>query len=142
MRTRDIAALSFLIVCGISGAAEPERAKGLSVHMLPDRIAQINHQVGGFGIKSGDGTGSTYSDAIQVVTFFQTLPSATQENGIWVVTTHPSAYSENERTELKKLVALCVEKKIPVFTCRGSELPGGWKRSDVPAGWDDSASTH
>ncbi len=110
--------------------------------MLPDRIAQINHQTGGFSIKSVDGIGSTYPDAIQLIAFFQTLPRSTQENGIWVVTTHPSAYSENERTELKKLVALCVEKKISVFTCRGSELPGGWKRSNVPTGWNDSTSMY
>jgi hypothetical protein len=29
-----------------------------------------------------------------------------------------------------------------VFTCRGSELPAGWKRGDVPSGWNDSSDAH
>lgn len=68
--------------------------------------------------------------------FFKTLSGSTRENGIWVVTTNPSAYSETERAKLKTLVALCDEKRIPVFTCRGSELPNGWKRSELPTGWN------
>ena len=124
-----------LAIC--AAGTEPERTKGLSVHMLPDRVAHINGDSGGFAVRAGDGRESLYSDAIQLLAFFQTLSRSIQENGIWVVTTSPSAYSPNERANLRALVALCNEKKIPFFTCRGSELPGGWKRSQVPTGWDD-----
>jgi hypothetical protein len=139
MRTREIAVLTLLVTLAVCAAGEPERAKGLSVHMLPDRVAQIDGGHGGFSAKAADGTESTYADAKQLVAFFQTLLTATQENGIWVVTTHPSSYSESERTKLKALITLCDKKKIPVFTCRASELPGGWKRSEVPTGWNDSS---
>lgn len=137
MRTRDIVtylSLAMLVTCV---ASEPERSKGLSVHMLPDRVAQFNGHTGGFIVRNADNDESNYSDAQQLVAFFQTLSAPIRENGIWVVTTDPSAYSENERTKLKTLVALCGEREIPIFTCRGSELPNGWKRSTVPTGWDE-----
>ena len=89
-----------------------------------------------------NGTESMYSDVRQLVAFFQTLSAPILENGIWVITTNPSAYSDIERAKLKTLVGLCEEKKIPVFTCRGSELPNGWKRSDVPTGWNDPVSAN
>lgn len=140
MRIRFFTVL-LLVVFAISTTAEPQRERGLSVHMLPDRVAQINGGSGGFSAKAADGTESTYSDQSQLVAFFQTLSASVQENGIWVVTTNPSAYSEIERAKLKALVQLCDEKKIPIFTCRGSELPNGWKRSDVPTGWNETAAT-
>ena len=112
-------------------AAEPDRAQGLSVHMLPDRVAQIDGRSGGFTVDS-----KTYSDATQLLDYFHSLPAAKHENGIWVVTTSPSAYSSAEREKLRALITSCQQQKIPVFTCRGSELPDGWKRSDVPNGWN------
>jgi hypothetical protein len=142
MKARAIAALVWLVTLAVCAASEPDRAKGLSVHMLPDRVAQIDRGHGGFTARDASGAESSYVDAKQLVAFFQTLPAPTQENGIWVVTTHPSAYSDSERAKLKALIALCDEKKIPVFTCRGSELPSGWKRSGVPTGWNNSNETH
>jgi hypothetical protein len=142
MRIREIVVLTWLVTLAICAAGEPERAKGLSVHMLPDRVAQIDGGRGGFSARAADGTESICADAKQLVTFFQTLSTPTQENGIWVVTTHPSSYFKSERTKLKALITLCDEKKIPVFTCRGSELPGGWMRSEVPTGWLDSSEAH
>jgi hypothetical protein len=120
-----------LVTAAICFGAEPDRAKGLSVHMLPERVAQISGKSGGFTVES-----QTYSDATKLVDYFHSLPATTQENGIWVVTTHPSAYSALEREKLRALVALCQQQKIPIFTCHGSELPAGWKRSEVPSGWD------
>ena len=122
---------AMLFAAAICCTAEPDRAKGLSVHMLPERVAQINGKSGGFTVES-----QTYAEAAKPVDYFHSLPAATQENGIWVVTTHPSAYSASEREKLRALVALCQQQKIPIFTCRGSELSTGWKRSEVPSGWD------
>src|SRR5438046_1180819 len=116
------ALLPFAIVLAATTciAGEPERTKGLSVHMLPERVAQISGKSGGFTVES-----QTYADATQLLAYFQTLSAATQENGVWVVTTHPSAYSAAERDKLRALIAQCQQRKIPVFTCRGSELTAG-----------------
>jgi hypothetical protein len=125
---------AMLATTAICFAAEPDRAKALSVHMLPERVAQISGKSGGFTVES-----QTYADAAKLVEYFHSLPVTTQEKGIWVVTTHPSAYSAPEREKLRALVALCQQQKIPIFTCRGSELPSGWKRGEVPTGWNASS---
>jgi len=142
MKTRDVATVAWLAMFAVCCASEPDRAKGLSVHMLPDRVAQIDGGHGGFTARDVNGAESTYADGKQLVAFFQTLPVPTQENGIWVVTTHPSAYSPAEHEKLPALIELCRQKNVPIFTCRGSELPGGWKRSELPSGWNDSSETH
>jgi hypothetical protein len=131
---RAFAIIAVALAAATSFAGEPDRAKGLSVHMLPERVAQISGKSGGFTLES-----QTYADATELLSYFHTLSAATQENGIWVVTTHPSVYSAAEREKLRALIAQCQKEKIPIFTCRGSELSTGWKRSEVPSGWDASA---
>jgi hypothetical protein len=136
MRAYDLACFLWLSTLAICSGGEPDRAKGLSVHMLPDRVAQIDGHSGGFTV--GDSQ-TTYARPAELVAYFHTLPATTQENGLWVVTTHPSAYSAAERETLGALIALCQQQKIPISTCRGSELPTGWKRGEVPAGWNTSS---
>jgi hypothetical protein len=55
-----------------------------------------------------------------------------QENGVWIVVTNPDAYSDSEKALLEDVKAACRRAKIPVFICRASELPSGWKRYDQP----------
>jgi len=119
------AILIFLLSASLLLAAEPTREGGVSVHFLPDRVAKISGERGGFTVKDPP---ATYAEPKDLLAHFQRLPASVHENGIWIVTTHPSSYSETEQAKLKSLAALCAEKKIPVFTCRGSELPKGWKR--------------
>jgi hypothetical protein len=53
-----------------------------------------------------------------------------QENGVWIVTTHPNEYSEPEKLILEDIKALSRREKIPLFIVRGSQLPSGWQRYD------------
>ena len=112
-------------------AEEPTRADGLSVHMLPDRVAEIGGGHGGFTVTdpTTHQRGSTCTQPEELLAYFQHLAAPIQQNGIWIVTTHPDSYSDSENARLKSLISLCVEKKIPVYTCRGSELPKGWQRA-------------
>ena len=128
MKTIPILLLAASVLIG----AEPTREGGLTVHMLPDRVAKINAQHGGFTITNpaNKEPGTTYAEPKQLVTYFLSLPAEVQWNGIWIVLTNPAAYSETEQAKLKSLVALCAGKKIPLFTCRASELPKGWKRAE------------
>lgn len=113
-------------------AAEPTREEGLSVHMLPDRVARIRGEHGGFTIAdpATKERGATYAKPKELLAYFLGLPASVQKNGIWIVTTHPSSYSEAEETTLKSLAVLAAEKKVPIYTCRASERPNGWKRLD------------
>ncbi len=89
MKARGTALVGWFAAAAFCTAGEPDRAKGLSVHMLPDRVAQIDRQSGGFTATDAGGT-HIYSAAAQLLVYFHTLPAAMQENGLWVVTTHPS----------------------------------------------------
>lgn len=119
----------FLLAVPLMIAAGPSREDGLSVHMLPDRVAAIDHSHGGFTVTDPafHRPGDTFAEAKDLLAYFQHLPATVQQNGIWVVTTHPTSYSESEQAKLKTLITLCGEKKIPIYTCRASELPQGWK---------------
>ena len=99
--------------------------------MLPDRVAKIGGEHGGFTVTdpTTKARGSTYGDPKDLFAYFQHLSAATQQNGIWVVTTHPTSYTDTEQSKLKALITLCTGKSIPIYTCRGSELPNGWKRA-------------
>jgi hypothetical protein len=123
--------LLLLLTASVLVAADPRREAGLSVHMLPDRIAKISGEHGGFTVTdpATNAKGATYAEPQELFAYFQGLPAATQQNGIWVVTTHPTSYSEAEQAKLKALNSLCADKSIPIYTCRGSELPNGWKRA-------------
>jgi hypothetical protein len=120
---------------GLAVAAEPQRSDGLSVHMLPKRVADISKQKAGFTISQQGGSKPpkdtpTMETAQALVDYLKKLSPEIQQNGIWVVTTHPESYAAKETKNLDRLKEICTKDKIPLFTCRGSELPDGWKRQD------------
>jgi len=123
------ALLILLVTASTMFVGAPTRQDGLSIHMLPDRVAKIGGEHGGFTVTdpATRASGATYAEPKELLAYFQRLPMSVQLNGIWIVTTDPSAYAESEKGKLKALATLCGEKKIPVFICRASELPKGWK---------------
>lgn len=126
---------NFLIVATVALAAEPQRTGGLSVHMLPKRVADISKTTAGFtisqlGSAKPPKSTPTMETAKALVGYFQKQSPEIQQNGIWVVTTHPDSYTEAEIKNLDQLKEICTKDKILLFTCRGSELPDGWKRQD------------
>lgn len=98
--------------------------------MLPDCVAKLGDEHGGFTVTNPitKERGTTYATTKELLAYFQHLPKGAQQNGIWIVTTDPDSYSESEQTKYKELIALCIEKKIPIYTCRAIDLPKGWKR--------------
>ncbi len=121
--------LFLLLIASTLSAAEPTREGGLSVHLLPDRVATLSGGHGGFTVTdpATRQPGETYARPEELLDYLSRLPPAIRENGIWIVTTNPSAYAESEQAKLKSLAKLCAEKKIPLYICRASELPKGWK---------------
>lgn len=53
--------------------------------------------------------------------------SEVQSNGLWVVLTNPASYGEEENELLADVIKRATKEDIPVYTCRASELPRGWK---------------
>ena len=128
---RIIIALA-LLVMAVTTQAELWRDRGLSLHMLPKRVADLSGSKWGFTITLPDGNtpDKTIQSAAELKTYFTSLPADIQDNGIWIVTTDPAAYCDAEKQVMDDVKQMCIKDNIPLFICRGSELPNGWQRID------------
>jgi hypothetical protein len=98
-----------------SNEAKSDRAKWGFVISLPgDNRAPIDKPVS--------------QSAKALVGALRQQPVAVQQNGIWLFVTNPAAYSAAEKSIVEDLKRLCKKEKIPLFICRGAELPNGWRR--------------
>jgi hypothetical protein len=118
----------------VAPVAAQQRSQGVSVHMLPKRVGQMGNMAWGFTIDPGPANGrgrvAAIAEASNLVKYFQAQSPEVQQNGLWIVITHPDAYSEEELAQLEQLKSLCRSEKIPLFICRASQLPDGWVRYD------------
>lgn len=113
--------------------AEPNRSKGISMHMLPERVAKLDGRPWGLWVSYAEylkpEPGQPVLQSVQdYIAFIEKQSPSVQENGVWIVTTNPNAYSKSEIELLDQIKALSKEKGIILFICRGAELPDGWKR--------------
>lgn len=140
MKKYLIATLVMLLFASWTYAdSEVSRNRGVSIHMLPRRVAQQDNTGSmkwGFGISAVGGQAVprnkyVFQAADKLIEFYRTLPKDAQQNGVWIVTTHPNAYSEPEKKLLQEVKELCIKENIVLFTCRGSQLPNGWQRITV-----------
>ena len=126
--------LALLFALAIVANAEPVRDTGLSLHMLPDRVAKLGGDRGGFTITDPitHARGRTIPEVKAIFQYIDSLPQKIKDNGVWIVYTHPSSYEDKEKQKLTELIGMCVENKIRVFTCRASELSAKkWKESQI-----------
>ena len=127
--------MSLLFTASWALAAAPERERGVSMHMLSKRIADLQGQKWRFIIAytaylQPEKQQPILQSVEEIRAFFSKQDRAVQQNGIWVVVTHPDAYSEPEKALLEALKALCRKEKIPLFIARAAQLPHGWQRYD------------
>ena len=116
-------------------AAAQERSQGISVHMLPKRVADIGGRPWGFTVDYSPRLKAAsphlvLQTAEDMLSFIHKQATGVQQNGLWIVTTNPDAYSDAEKTLLEDVKSMCRQEGIPLFICRASELPNGWKRFD------------
>lgn len=137
--TRSVAIVLFVFtVCIFSIAlSSPERSKGISIHMLPKRVADLGGQKWGLAVTYAkylkfEGNAPTLQSTKEFLSFVRQQDKEVQENGVWIVITDPDAYSAPEKALLEDVKVLCQKEFIPLFVCRGVDLPNGWKRYDKP----------
>jgi hypothetical protein len=116
-------------------AAAQERSQGISVHMLPKRVAGIGGMAWGFTVDysprlKAESPWPVLQTVEAVRSFIRKQDAGVQRNGLWIVTTHPDAYSEAEKALLESVKSMCRQEGIPLFICRASQLPNGWVRFD------------
>ena len=136
MKRAGMTALAILLAATFALAATPERSKGVSMHMLPKRVADLGGDKWGLTVTASsyltpDAGSTTLQTAAEFLAFVQKQNSSVKENGVWIVTTNPDAYSEQEKSFLTEVIAVCVKEKVPLFIARGSQLPNGWKRYNL-----------
>src|SRR4051794_10662458 len=113
---RRLLAILFLMVplatASFAFAAAPERSKGISVHMLPKRVADLGAKKWGFVISYAEYLKPEREQPVlqspsEFLTFVRKQDKSVQENGAWIVTTHPDAYSGSEKELLEDVKVLC-----------------------------------
>jgi hypothetical protein len=124
-----------LTLFAVAVASDPERAKGISLHMLPKRVADISGQKWGLTVDFASYLRTESEQRVlqtrdELVAFVRKQDKNVQDNGVWIVVTHPDAYSDSEKTLLEDIKRVSREQHIPLFISRASELPNGWKRYD------------
>jgi hypothetical protein len=122
-----------LVLAILAVAAPPERAKGISMHQLPKGGADLGGRKWGFTVTpssllTADAGSLTFQTPDEFLAFVQKQSASVRENGVWIVTTHPDAYFEEEKDLRNQVIAVCEKNSIPLFITRASELPNGWKR--------------
>ena len=127
--------LVLLVGAGLVAAKAQERSQGISVHMLPKRVADIGGQPWGFTVDHSphlktEPNPVALQTVAEVLSFVRKQDAGVQENGLWIVTTSPDAYSADEKKLLEEVKSMCRREKIPMFICRASQLPDGWSRFD------------
>jgi uncharacterized FlgJ-related protein len=120
----------------ITGAsAAQDRYRGVSAFQLPIRVAKLDGSPWGIAVDYSpilkpESRQPVFQTAAELVFFFRKQDAAVQENGIWIVVTHPDAYSDKEKALLEDVKSMSRREKIPLFICRAAQLPNGWQRFD------------
>ncbi len=134
MKTRNALALLYLFTVPLFCvyADEPVRQKGVSAHMLPKRVADLGG-IGAWGFQIDLNpllkpeverpVLQTPEGLLQYVR--KQIPEVIS-NGVWIVTTHPTAYSDQEKKLFDDVKTQLPKQGIRLFICRGSDLPNGW----------------
>ena len=125
-----------IIFLGSSVApAEPERDKGVSMHMIPKRVADLMNKRWGFVVDYAEHLQAERAEPIiqttqEFVAYVHKQTENVQANGVWIVITNPDAYSAPEKNLLEEIKLTAKQNKIPLFVARASQLPNGWSRYD------------
>ena len=127
--------LAFSLTLFVFVAPAQERSLGVSVHMLPKRVADLGGRPWGFTVDPSPGLRTAsprivLQTAEEMLSFILRQDARVQQNGLWIVTTNPDAYSDAEKALLENVKSMCRQESIPLFICRASELPNGWTRFD------------
>jgi len=103
------------------------------MHMLPKRVADLGGDKWGLQVTYAsylkpESNRPVIQTTQEFVSYIHKQDSSVQKNGVWIVTTHPDAYSDEEKTLLEDIRTVSSKENIILFVCRASELPNGWKR--------------
>ena len=130
---KPVTLIIFLLIASPPAwALDPAREKGVTVHLLPERVGRMVGDTGGFVVRPQHiiNERRLFPTAEAFFSYFMEFSGEVIANGIWVVTSNPTDYPESELKRLDQLVELCRAREIPLFVTRASSLPNGWEKLD------------
>jgi hypothetical protein len=68
----------------------------------------------------------TFETAAELISYFKTLSTEIEKNGIWVITAQPASYSSQDFETLDQLKSISKKENISVFISRTSSSCKGW----------------
>lgn len=106
---------------------QPQRAAGISLHLLPERVAILSGQHGGFNAHNRAGEGRFFATPEELQVWLNQQDLSSLQNGLWLMTSHPAAYADEEWQKVERLKGFCTSRKIPFFITRASQAQA-WQK--------------
>ncbi len=123
--------LAVLILWLVLPVQAQERSEGISIHMLPKRVAEMGGMRWGLAVDAAARLKPAAGHPVfQSAADLLGQDPEVQANGVWIVVTHPDAYSGAEKELLEEVKAMSRRENVPLFICQAAELPNGWRRYD------------
>ncbi len=115
--------LAAVLALPASSAAEPARAQGISMQMLPERAAKLDGRPWGFWVDYADylepeARQPILQTPVEFTRYVKKQKPEVQANGVWITLFNPAAYNEEEDALMEKIKSACKKIDIALFFCR------------------------
>jgi hypothetical protein len=116
-----------------AGLCDPVREKGISMQMLPERVAKIEGLPWGFWVDYAEYLEPeirqpVLQTPVEFISYVMKQKPEVRSNGVWVVLFNPAAYTEEENALLEKIKSACRKSDITLFVCLATEMPASCQR--------------
>ncbi|MCK4535656.1 MAG: hypothetical protein KAT93_01510 [Desulfuromonadales bacterium] len=125
--------IAILLVLPVFSYAEPVREQGITMQMLPERMAKLDGKPWGFWVDYADylmpeNRQPVLQTTVEFMTFVQKQKPEVQANGVWIVIFNPGAYSDGEDALFAKVKSACKNHDIPLFVRSATDPPLAWRK--------------
>jgi hypothetical protein len=111
-----------ILALPVDGLAEPVRAQGISMQMLPERIAKLNGQRWGFWVDYADylvpePAQPVLQTPIEFTSYVSKQKPEVKANGVWITLFNPGAYKIEEEDLLERIRNASKKIGVELFFC-------------------------
>lgn len=113
--------------------AEPVRAEGISMQMLPERAAKLDGRPWGFWVDYAkhlepEAKQPILQTPVEFTTYVEKQQPEVKANGVWVTLFNPASYNEEEDVLMEKIKSASKKIGVPLFFCPFDQGEASCKR--------------
>ncbi len=113
--------------------SEPVREQGISMQMLPERVARVEGRPWGFWVDYADylmpeARQPVLQSAIQFSSYVKKQKPDVLANGVWILLFNPASYKDQEVELLRKVKSYCRKNELDLFVGYTTDQPVRWRR--------------